>query len=79
MSEPSLLKVSWSIMSDEWGDKHVLEFVDGHLAVTFGPMPPSIVKAFLIERRRMVAVLFDNIVRKLNAENSPDQNKSLAG
>jgi hypothetical protein len=58
----------------------VLEFMDGQLSVTYGPMPKEVVGKFMRQRKAAVAEIFDRIVRRLNSEseNSPQEDQQVS-
>lgn len=72
MSDPSkLITIDWTVLKDDGPDAYVLEFTDGQLVLTFGPMPKGVVEAFLAERRKQIAAIFDRIIRDLNNAKDP--------
>ncbi len=68
-----LITISWQVLRDDGPDAFVLEFTDGQLVLTFGPMPKGIVNDFLAKRKRALEDLFDRIIGKLNNGQDPPQ------
>jgi hypothetical protein len=66
--DPSnLLTVDWKVTHDGGPNAEVLEFMDGQLAVTYGPMPKEVVGKFMLQRKQAVGEIFDRIIRRLNS------------
>ncbi len=74
----NLIMVEWSVIGDDGPDAYVLEFTDGQLSVTYGPMPREVVGAFLAQRKTAVGEIFDRIVRRLTSENSSQEHQQVA-
>lgn len=72
-----LITVTWKTLRDRSG-AYVLEFTDGQLALTFGPMPNDKVDPLIAERRKHVADIFDRCLERLNNENPPQENQQVA-
>lgn len=64
----NLFTVNWQIVRAGADNAFVLEFSDGQLALTFGPMPSDVVEHFLLERKQAVTRVIDLVVTKLNTE-----------
>lgn len=64
--EPKLFTVTWSVLRDDGPEAYVLEFTDGQLALTFGPMPKGNVETFLIARKKHITAIIDRALERLN-------------
>lgn len=69
----NLFTINWQIIRTGASDAFVLEFTDGQLALTFGPMPFDVVEHFLLERKQAVTRVIDLVVTKLNTEKTNGQ------
>lgn len=66
IGDPSnLVTVNWSVIRDAT-DAYVLEFTDGQLSLTYGPMPASVAGQFILRRKEQVAAIFDRIIRRID-------------
>ena len=57
------MKFSWSVHHD-LGGSFVIEHEDGYPTVTYGPMPASLVSAFVCERQASVRHVFERILNR---------------
>ena len=72
----NLITVTWQVIRDRSG-AYVIEFTDGQMALTFGPMPNDKVDPLIAERRKRVSDIFDRCLERLKNENAPPQNQQV--
>jgi hypothetical protein len=58
-----LIMVTWFVVKDGPG-AHVLEFTDGQLGLTWGPMPSELTKRFIADRKKKVEEIFDRALER---------------
>lgn len=61
----NLYRLTWGVRHDLAGS-YIIESEDGYPIVTYGPMPATLVSAFLRERYTMVAATMDRTIKELN-------------